>query len=76
MSEKASIEGGLAENLLNKQGILPHPLEVADEGWFQPWTLDLAELYSMLPTGTRDPSFQPIKQKVLISYLDLYEFIS
>jgi hypothetical protein len=29
-----------------------------------PWTLGLAELYSMLPTETHDPSFQPIREKV------------
>ena len=53
---KASIECGLAEMM--RRG------EAADKDSLQPRTLDLAELYSMLPTEIQDPSFQPITQKV------------
>lgn len=63
LCEKASIECGLAE-MMKKKGA-PHPAEAPDKDSLQPWILDLAELYSMLPTESQDPSFQPIKQKVI-----------
>lgn len=53
---KASIECGMAEMISGQWAL--NPSEVA------PWTLGLAELYSMLPTETHDPSFQPIRDKL------------
>ncbi|KAG0556496.1 hypothetical protein M758_11G056600 [Ceratodon purpureus] len=58
---KASIECGLAEMM--RRGV-PYPSEAADKDSFQPWTLDLSELYSMLPTEIKDPTFQPVRQKL------------
>lgn len=62
LCEKVSIECGLAE-MMNRQGI-PCPPQAADEKSLVPWTLDLAELYSMLPQEFHDTSFQPIRQTV------------
>ncbi|XP_024404147.1 uncharacterized protein [Physcomitrium patens] len=59
---KASIECGLAE-MMNRQGV-PYPSEAADKNSLSPWTLDLVDLYMMLPEGVHDTSFQPIRKKL------------
>jgi hypothetical protein len=61
---KASIECGLA-HMLKRQGI-PYPSQVAHKNnSLLPWTLDLPQLYSLLPRGIYDTSYQPIRQTLL-----------
>ena len=55
MCEKASIEFGLAE-VVKRQGISP-PRQVAHKSSLEPWTLDLPELSSLLPSET---AIQPL----------------
>lgn len=57
---KASIEFGMAEMIRGQWAFNPSEDD--------PWTLGLAELYSMLPTESYDPSFQPIREKLPLSW--------
>ena len=64
---QASIECGLAEAMRGRG--VPYPSEAAaDKDLLLPWTLELTELYSMLPTEILDPSFQQITQKVTLEF--------
>ena len=53
---------------MNRQGVTCPPQD-ADSNLLVPWTLDLAELYSLLPQEFHDTSFQPSKQKVYYCFL-------
>jgi len=56
---RASIEFGLAK-VMERQGISRPPQ--AHKSSLEPWTLDLPELYSLLPSEIYDTSYQPIRQ--------------
>lgn len=61
---QASIECGLAEAMKGRG--VPYPSE--DKERLLPWTLELTELYSMLPSEILDPSFQQVTQKVTLEF--------
>ena len=60
--EKVSIEFGLANVMKRPRNSCP--LQVAHKNSLELWTLDLPEIYSLLPSEIYDTSYQPIRQTV------------